>query len=126
MSDTLLELNCLIHGDGSLDIFLVKILASETVSILRDVIKDKNQQTFRQVDANNLQLFKVSIPIDSELDGTLAKFKPHNPDNNVHELSPVDDLSQIFSDHPVRKHLHIIVQPVPLGASRHSFNTIAI
>jgi Crinkler effector protein N-terminal domain len=83
---------------------------------LKEVVKDKKKQTFRDVDANDLQLFKISIPIDNELDEILAHFQPlHDPDNNVHKLSPVRRLSQAFLDPLVDGYLHIIVQPLPPG-----------
>jgi hypothetical protein len=58
MSDTL-ELNCWIFGDEQCRIFGVEIQKTKTVDALKKKIKDEYQETFRHIDAFNLQLWKV-------------------------------------------------------------------
>jgi Crinkler effector protein N-terminal domain len=85
-----LELNCLVLGQESSHIFLIRILENKTVYDLKEVVKDKKRRMFQDVDANDLQLFKVSIPVNNELDGILADFQPQNdPTNSVQKLSAV-------------------------------------
>jgi hypothetical protein len=56
----LLELNCWLLGDDAQDGFGVNIPKIEKVSTLKEVIKDKNQQSLIHVDARCLALWKVS------------------------------------------------------------------
>jgi len=57
---TVLELNCWILGDEPQCVFPVKIASSETVGHLKEAIKDKKKQTFTGIDADLLDLWKVS------------------------------------------------------------------
>jgi Crinkler effector protein N-terminal domain len=124
MTDTL-EVNCLVLGQESSHVFLIRIPENKTVYDLKEVVQDKKRRTFRDVDADDLQLFKVSIPVDNELDGILADFQPQNdPANSVQKLSAVWRLSQIFSAIPVDGYLHIIVQLPHSGESDPSIRTI--
>jgi Crinkler effector protein N-terminal domain len=127
MTDVL-ELNCLVLGQDSSHIFLIRIPANQTVYDVKKAIREEKKPTFREVNADDLQLFKVSIPVDHELDEILADFQPQHddPNNNVQKLSAVDELIECFPSRPVRKHLHIIVQPPHFGESDPSFRTIFI
>lgn len=53
------ELNCFILGDDPSRMFSVNILETDTVSHLKQVIKQM-RNAFRDVDADTLQLWKVS------------------------------------------------------------------
>jgi hypothetical protein len=106
-----LHLNCWVHGDDVGQIFQIHIANTESVSTLKEVIKDKNPESFRDVDARSLVLWKVSIPA-GHLQKNLANVDiPHET-----SLSSMDDLVDVFSDEPRRKHLHIVVKP-PDGES---------
>jgi hypothetical protein len=56
----ILHLNCWILGDNTRRAFSVKIAQSEIVDALKDVIKNKKKHTFDAIDANLLDLWKVS------------------------------------------------------------------
>jgi Crinkler effector protein N-terminal domain len=126
-----LKLNCLVLGQDSSHIFLIRIPANQTVYDLKEAVKDKNQQTFRDIDADGLQLFKVSIPVNKETDKTLATFKPHqqhldNVNLKTEELSlPLAELSEVFSEPPVLRHLHIVVKS-PIGMPYHSSVSVGL
>jgi hypothetical protein len=45
-------------------VFPVKIASTESVGTLKELIKDKKQYVFEHVDADDLKLWKVSIPVD--------------------------------------------------------------
>jgi hypothetical protein len=66
--------------------------------------KDKNSRGFHNIDARSLVLWKVSIPVDRDLQGHLA----HLGLTNKSQLSSVDDLLDVFPDLPIHKHLHIM------------------
>ena len=106
MSATL-QLNCWIFDDDVSQVFPVKITNTESVGILKEVIKDECQKAFPNVDARSLTLWKVSIPVDRHLQQSLANLDLTRETS----LSPVDDLFDVFSDVPPRKHLHIVVKP---------------
>jgi hypothetical protein len=57
-SDILL-LNCCILGEER-NVFSVEISKTKPVSILKDLIKEKKKHTFRGIDADTLNLWKVS------------------------------------------------------------------
>jgi hypothetical protein len=104
LSVPLLELNCFIRGDDPRHI-PVKITRTESVGTL----KDKNPESFRGVDARSFVLWKVSIPVEDNFQENVGKVELRD----VEALSPVDILSDVFSEAPGRKRLHIIVRSPP-------------
>jgi hypothetical protein len=54
------KLNCLVSGGDLSHIFEIKIAPTESVSALKELIKEKQKHAFRDVDANRLDLWKVS------------------------------------------------------------------
>jgi len=103
---------------------MIKIARSESVSTLQQNIKAAK---YPNSDIHPTMLWKVlcldqvgdiyadgrcqvDFPVEDEIINTLRKSGPLNPDKGFHELSPVDRLSEVFSDAPSRKHLHILVQ----------------
>ncbi|KAI9463375.1 hypothetical protein F5148DRAFT_1377038, partial [Russula earlei] len=83
----MLKLNCLVLGQNSHRIFQVKTEGEETVSTLKEMIKEKNKPELDGLAANSLRLWKVSILMDGKL-REKAKDKRFHP--------------------PLRDHLHII------------------
>jgi len=59
-----LSLNCLVVGDNHDRTFTVKISKVENVSILKKLIKEEKAHRFNHVDASDLDLWRVSFPID--------------------------------------------------------------
>ena len=108
----ILQLNCLVSGDIPGHIFTIEIADNKNVGALKDAIWDKNQHTFKHVDAHALVLWGVSLPYDDSLQGIAAKF---NQDfKGAEPLSPIDKLSKVFSNVDDSR-LNIVVGP-PLGA----------
>ena len=108
MSSTL-NLNCLVLGDDASRTFPIKIAKSDTVGGLRKLIKEENTPAFDHVPTNTLVLWKVSILVNRSLTENLSNrtFSDESP------LLPMDELSEVFSDSPARRHLHIIVSALP-------------
>ncbi|KAG1792983.1 uncharacterized protein HD556DRAFT_1527757 [Suillus plorans] len=77
---------------------------------LKELIKEKTH-AFRDLDASALQLWKVDLLVDNTLE------HPSHVSNlkldHKKELSPVDQMVEVFDTPPHRKHLHIVVQPLP-------------
>src|SRR6266581_6626654 len=60
-----LSLNCFVLGGDSSEVFTVEILKTKNVSILKDLIKDKQPRRLNHVDASELILSQVSLPVDT-------------------------------------------------------------
>ena len=106
MSSTL-ALNCLVSGDDSDHIFTIEIANAKNVSALKKAIKAEKQLAFQHVDADTLVLWNVSFPVDEVLEENLRNFVGKKP------LSPVHELSEVFSNMPKKKYLHIVVGRPP-------------
>jgi hypothetical protein len=96
-------------------VFTVEILKTKNVSILKDLIKEKQSPRLNHVVASELILSQVSLPLGSDLEESL----------NV-DLTPLDPflrLSQVFP-RVEEEHVHIIVQaptngePISLSTSQ--------
>jgi hypothetical protein len=116
------NLNCFVLGDDPSRIFSVKILTTESVGALRDLIKDKNQHAFEHVDADALTLYtpktSISTASKSEFNDALEKLNLGSPDERdlaLDELNPTRKIEKYdkLSD-PAEEVIHIIVFP-PVG-----------
>ncbi|KAG0195380.1 hypothetical protein BGX33_003474, partial [Mortierella sp. NVP41] len=83
---------------------------TKTIGDLKDAIKAKKTPRFDDVAADELILWRVSIPLvpkkdrkDLSLGDILSKEK----------LDETDDLSDVFLDKPPKKTIHIIGQRPP-------------
>ncbi|KAG2064398.1 hypothetical protein BDR04DRAFT_1061843 [Suillus decipiens] len=101
-------LNCLFLGEDSNDIFYVDVEQTQTVAVLKELIKDKRPD-FDHVAANRLKLWKVDLPVDKTIKDNLGSL---TLDPNE-LLSPVDEIVEIFPNAPPRKCLHIIIRCSP-------------
>ena len=107
MSDTI-TLMCLVRGESSDHAFTVRINKSEFVADLKKLIKAEKQQLFDGIDPDNLTLWRVFIPVEN--DAILQKLVLENA-NGVQKLHPTEEVSDVFSETPPKKHIHIIVEP---------------
>jgi hypothetical protein len=100
----LLSLNCFILrvDEKPSQIFTVKILKTENVSTLKDLIKEKQSPRFNHVVASELILSQVSLPVDDDLKESLKNV-------DLTPLNPLLPLSQMFP-RVEENRLHIVVQ----------------
>ena len=84
-------------------------MRTESVGTLKRSIRDDNPESFRDVDARSLDLWKVSIPVNDGFKENVRKVELRDED----ALSPVDRLSKVFSGQPEDGDLHIIVRSPP-------------
>ncbi|KAF8911816.1 hypothetical protein BGZ58_005827, partial [Dissophora ornata] len=108
MTDKLLSLFCLVDGESTG--FPVKISPNNTIGELKDLIKDKKSNDFSDVDADQLTLWKVSIPVAPKIERkeiSLADI------TSKEELDETDDIADVFPEAPPKKTIHIIVQRPP-------------
>ena len=115
-SDRPLKLNCLIHGDDPSRAFSVTIASGESVGDLREAIFLKQKHALRNVDANHVDIFKVSLAHDGNLGATLKHFQPKDdPSNGIYHLSAITkQLKAVFSD-IIDDYLHVIVVGPSIG-----------
>jgi hypothetical protein len=109
MTDSLLHLNCLVDGESTS--FPVKIESNETIGELKKAIKTEKAPRFDDVAADELTLWRVSIPVAPKKERKNISLADVS---SKEELDEIDDLSDVFEERPPKKTIHIIVQrPTP-------------
>jgi len=103
MSDFDLAINCWILGH-EYDPFQVKISRNENVIALKLAIKTTNQNTLKNIDAQSLVLYKISIPYAPQFAEQAAALEL-----NELRLSPLGKLSEVFADELHDTHVHVVV-----------------
>lgn len=99
MSDFLL--NCFVLGDDERRVFPVKIPRNDNVGILKDKIKKRKAPHLDHIDASDLDLWKVSFPIDDHA----SKTPQTEPPLRVNKR-----LSSLWDGEPSDDDLHILVK----------------
>ncbi|KZP31690.1 hypothetical protein FIBSPDRAFT_576853 [Athelia psychrophila] len=107
MASREIVLNCLLYGDEpEHHMFVIRIASTETtVGDLKDAIKAKNSVSLAHIDADDLQIWKVSILFDSEYTPTVKEYAFENENH----ARAVQTLSSVF-DNPLGGHLHVLVR----------------
>jgi hypothetical protein len=105
MSATL-QLNCWVFDNHVNQVFLVKIMDTESVGTLKQAIEEM-KLSLHHISADTLTLWKVSFPVNHNFQQSIANLDLTNETS----LSSVDDLFEVFSDVTPHKNLHIIVKP---------------
>ncbi|KAF9389902.1 hypothetical protein CPB97_010415 [Podila verticillata] len=111
MTDNRMSLFCLVDGEATSSAFSVKISSSDTVDDVKDLIKAKNSIAFSDIDANELTLWRVSIPITK--DNVAPILLDSVADMDKLELSPATRLSRVFPEELPEEIVHIIVKRPP-------------
>jgi Crinkler effector protein N-terminal domain len=114
---SMLTINCLVYGDTVERAFAVDIGDGKLVSHLKDEIKKKKEDDFRNTDANKLTLWKVDIPDDDSVALTII------PNDNAIML-PTKKLVKYFTKEPTDEHIHVIVNSPSQTFSTHH-NSVA-
>jgi hypothetical protein len=102
---------CVIAGEDTP--FSIEIEKSKPVDVLKKAIKKENANTFANIDAAKLTLYLINIPADTELSKNVnERIKTITP---AEALNPTDELSDLFSEAPAKKTVHILVRAPALG-----------
>jgi len=111
MTDKSLHLFCLVDGDPISKAFPLAILSTETIGQLRNTIHLSKPIWFKDLEAEDLILWSVSIPVVPA-----NKNRPIflNEFDSAKELDSTDDVADVFLDTP-KKTIHTIVQRPPPG-----------
>ena len=107
---SVLSLNCWVVGDSPDEIFEIEIPRTKSVSVLKEIVKEKNANSLSNFDPKQLDLWKVYLPRDN-LD-TISSLKL---ENGTKLSPPIAKLSEFF-DETVDQGLNIVVK-MPPGAS---------
>ncbi|KAF9176798.1 hypothetical protein BGZ51_009646 [Haplosporangium sp. Z 767] len=106
---TTLSLFCIISGELTSNAFLVSVSSTDTIGGLKKLIKVKKTVEFKDVDANDLTLWRVTILIDEDaedevitLDALNDRMKLNHPRTRLSELFPErpDDNTYIIIEQP--------------------------
>ncbi|KAF8925514.1 hypothetical protein BGZ47_003224, partial [Haplosporangium gracile] len=122
MTDNRLSLFCLVNGEATSNAFSIKIPSNDTVDDLKKLIKAEKSNAFSDIDADQLTLWRVSIPDDDDDDEiSIVLDNVNNKDKK--KLRATRGLLEIFPDKPPKNTIHVIVQrplqvhaPVPSRA----------
>ena len=87
--------------------FTVEVEKTKNVSILKDLIKEKNPSSLGNIDVKNIDLWKVSFPIDDLILKTLTTPGP--------KLRPERLLSEVFSVNLDINCIHVVVRALGIG-----------
>jgi Crinkler effector protein N-terminal domain len=107
-----LNLNCWVLGEDSTCIFSVEIDRGKNVGDLKKAIKEEKKVAFDRINANSLDVWNVSIPIDED-----ANLEAQVKNLRLHEkklLWTLKGLLKIFSDLD-KDTLHVVVKAPPIS-----------
>ncbi|KAF9090364.1 hypothetical protein BGX27_002282, partial [Mortierella sp. AM989] len=110
---TTLTLFCIVSGEQASNAFPIKVSSTETIGEFKNAIKMGKPSAFKHIEASDLVIWRVSIPIDEDADDeTIAA-------NNIDSkrlLKATGSLSNAFKDGVPEGTIHIIVER-PKGPS---------
>ena len=96
-----LSFNCLVLGDELEKMFVVEVEKTKSVSILKDLIKEKKASRLKDIDASDLDLWKVDFPIDDLLTKKISTDGP--------KLGSGELLLGVFPSELNIRFIHVIV-----------------
>jgi hypothetical protein len=110
MMATPLSINCWVLGEESTCIFPVEIDGDKNVGDLKKAIKEEKKVALDRIDANTLEIWNVSIPINEDTN-LEARVKYLRLDEK-RLLWPLKGLLRIFRDLD-KETLHVVVKAPP-------------
>ncbi|RGB32833.1 hypothetical protein C1646_762421 [Rhizophagus diaphanus] len=108
-----ITLSCLIQGTSLDKYFKITIDKNYEISDLKEIIWNKNKNTFSRIDANNLILWKVKIPVSDKTKFKQLNFTESTIEGDLGGTKINDataDVKEIFGNSPAKKHIHIIIE----------------
>ncbi|ORY90326.1 hypothetical protein BCR41DRAFT_402652 [Lobosporangium transversale] len=96
---------CILDGDSSA--FKVQLDADDSIAALKKAIKKEKENDFREIVADKLNLWHVSIVIGDDEDEKTITLSEHP---NAKKLCATSKISEIFGTTPEKKTIHVIVQ----------------
>ncbi|KAK3836796.1 MAG: hypothetical protein J3R72DRAFT_526112 [Linnemannia gamsii] len=112
MDNNPLTLFCLVDGLPSSRAFEIEVSKTRTIAHLKDLIKAKQTPAFDDITVDQLNLWRVSIPIIEE-DDALPILLDNVADKDKKKPGPATRLSKVFPEDLPEETVHIIVQRPP-------------
>ena len=113
-----LSINCLVFGDNPKEMSTIEIPRAKNVSILKEIIKEKNSNLFSNFDSKQLDLWKSSAPLADLTSSNLRTLGP--------ALKPHTVLNDLFSSPLNPQNLHIIARPPQLGTCHFELSSTSL
>ncbi|KAG0333971.1 hypothetical protein BG000_008756, partial [Podila horticola] len=111
MTNNILTLFCLVDGEATSNAFSVEIDPRKTVDGLKKLIKTEKAPRFDDVAADELILWRATIPITDDDDEIAILVK--NIASNKKKLGPATRLAKVFPEELQEETVHIVVQRPP-------------
>jgi hypothetical protein len=102
---------CYVRGEESRRVFEVDIGKQKSVAALKKAIKEEKSQAFRDIDADSLVLWNVSVPFNRSLKGNVEQLSLVDDES----LQPPDILVDVFPSGLEKRSVHIVVKRPPPG-----------
>jgi Crinkler effector protein N-terminal domain len=99
-------------GEDHSHIFPVKILSTGSVGALKKAIKNEKKPGFDHIRADALILWKA---VDITTSRSLKENLKNSEFTYEPQLSPIESLSEHFSEPLLQRHLHIVIKAPPPG-----------
>ncbi|KAG0330642.1 hypothetical protein BG000_011618 [Podila horticola] len=110
MTDNRMSLFCLVDGEALSNAFSIKIPSNDTVDDLKNLIKTKKAPRFDGVAADELTLWRVSIPDDDDNgDDDLPILLDSIPGKDRKRLKATTKLSKVFIGELPEDTIHVVV-----------------
>ncbi|KAF9144383.1 hypothetical protein BGX30_012957 [Mortierella sp. GBA39] len=107
MAANTLTLFCLISGEHASRAFSVQVSSDKTVGALKDAIISKKPNAFEHIDANDLVLWRVTVPVVAGKTHEAVVLHEIDPKT---ELVATDEISELFKKKTLpKKSIHIII-----------------
>ncbi|KAF9308194.1 hypothetical protein BG003_011449, partial [Podila horticola] len=101
MMDNRMSLFYLVDGEATSNAFPVEIESTKTIDDLKDLIKNKKTPRFDDIAADELTLWRVSIPdADDDDDDDLPILLDNIPGKDRKKPKTTRELSDIFNEKP--------------------------
>ncbi|KAG0080939.1 hypothetical protein BGZ92_000406 [Podila epicladia] len=111
MDNNPLTLFCLVDGEATSQAFPVEIESTKTIGSLKQCIKTDKTPRFDDVAADELTLWRVSVPITDDNDEIPILLS--SVTSNKKKLGPATRLSKVFPEELPEETVHILVQRPP-------------
>ncbi|KAF9123573.1 hypothetical protein BGW39_008872 [Mortierella sp. 14UC] len=113
--DHRLTIFCLEDGNPLQRAFSIEIAAEDFVADIKDLIKAECTITLKNIAANNLVLWRVSIPDTEDYNGDRTISLSDIPDKEKKKLRPTTCLLKVFPDGSPEDTVHVVYQrPLPV------------
>ncbi|KAF8949381.1 hypothetical protein BGZ46_005146, partial [Entomortierella lignicola] len=99
---------CILDGDNSP--FEVEVGHDGSIGTLKKAIKKEKENKLSKIDADELVLWQVSIPIGDNDDDNPIKLLDHPDAKRISAKKAATEISEVFGTTPAKKTIHVVVQ----------------